>query len=86
MTSWEDFRKEPSTLSESEVELIDTLSFLQANRIKQHISQKELGDRIGMSQSQVARLENMDVFPTLKSLIRYAKGLGFNLTLSVVPA
>lgn len=79
MISWEEFKKGPSTLSESKINLIDTLSFLQAKRIKQYISQKELVERIGMSQFQIARLENMDVFPTTESLMKYAKGLGFNL-------
>lgn len=41
--------------------------------------------KIGMSQPQVARLENLVVQPTLASLRKYAAGLGFKITLSVVP-
>lgn len=55
-------------------------------RIKQHISQKYLAEKIGMSQSQIARLENLDVMPTLSTLQKYASGLGFTISLSVVPA
>lgn len=39
-----------------------------------------------MSQSQIARLENLDVMPTLSTLQKYASGLGFTISLSVVPA
>lgn len=85
MTNWNEYRQLPSSLSQADIDLIDTLSFLQASRIKQRISQKDLGKKIGMSQSQIARLENLDVMPTLSTLQKYASGLGFTISLSVVP-
>ena len=50
------------------------------------ISQVELGRKIGLTQPQIARLENLDVIPTFTTLSKYAAGLGFNLKLTVVPA
>ena len=85
MTTWNEYRQLPASLSQADINLIDTLSFLQASRIKQYISQKDLGKKIGMSQSQIARLENLDVMPTLSILQKYASGLGFTISLSVVP-
>lgn len=89
MRTWEDFKNDPKSftnMSEEEGNMIDTLAFLHATRIKMGISQTELGKKIGMSQPQVARLENMDVKPTLTTLNRYASGLGFSIKLSIVPA
>lgn len=88
MRTWEDFKKDPrsfTNMSEEDGTLIDTLAYLQAIRIKRNISQTELGKKIGMSQPQIARIEGMDVMPTLATLKKYAAGLGFKITLSVVP-
>lgn len=89
MKTWKDFKNDPqnfTNIGKEQGNMIDTLAFLHATRIKMHISQKDLGEKIGMSQPQIARLENLDVEPTLATLRRYAAGLGFNITLSVVPA
>jgi DNA-binding XRE family transcriptional regulator len=45
------------------------------------LSQKELGRRLGISQQQVAKLENPDENPTLETLAKLASALG--LTVSV---
>lgn len=89
MLTWDEFKKDKNNFknfNDSEARLIDIMSFLHATRIKMGISQTELGKKIGMSQPQIARLENMDVEPTFTTLNRYASGLGFAITLSVVPA
>ncbi len=89
MRTWEDLKNDPSTftnMSKEEETLIDTLAFLHATRIKMKISQVELGRKIGLTQPQIARLENIDVIPTFTTLGKYAAGLGFNLKLTVVPA
>ena len=89
MRTWEDFKRNSKSftnMTEKEGNLIDTLAFLHATRIKMNISQTQLGQKIGMSQPQAARLENLVVQPTLASLRKYAAGLGFKITLSVVPA
>ncbi|MBN6048989.1 helix-turn-helix domain-containing protein [Lactobacillus helveticus] len=89
MKTWEDFKTNPrsfTNISEEEVNMIDTLAFLHATRIKMNISQTALSQKIGMSQSQIAKLENLDVQPTLKTLEKYASGLGLKIKLSVIPA
>jgi len=88
MRTWEDLKNDPSTFTNMSKEetLIDTLAFLHATRIKMKISQVELGRKIGLTQPQIARLENLDVIPTFTTLSKYAAGLGFNLKLTVVPA
>lgn len=50
------------------------------------VSQQKLANKIGMSQPQIAKLEMLDSIPTLKTLNRYAKGLGLKLEIRLVPA
>jgi predicted transcriptional regulator len=45
-------------------------------RLRAGLSQAELADRMGTSQSTVARLESGQVLPTTKTLLRYAKATG----------
>ncbi|AEG41681.1 helix-turn-helix domain-containing protein [Lactobacillus kefiranofaciens] len=86
MMTWDDFKKQPSSLSQDEIDIIDTLSMLQATRIKRGITQKQLAEKSGLSQPQIAKIENLDSMPTLKTLRRYAAGLGLKINLEVVPA
>lgn len=74
METWQDIKKSQTIISAEEMSLIDTLSFLQAQRIKQGLSQAEL-KRINMTQPQLAKLEELDSTPTLSVLKRYATGL-----------
>jgi predicted RNase H-like HicB family nuclease/DNA-binding XRE family transcriptional regulator len=48
------------------------------------ISQAELARRIGVSQQQIAALEDPDKNPTLRSLDEVAKGLGLQLDVSFI--
>jgi ribosome-binding protein aMBF1 (putative translation factor) len=48
-------------------------------------SQRKLGEVLGMTQPQVARLERGDVNPNMDTLIRVASGLGIELTINVTP-
>lgn len=50
------------------------------------LSQKQLAERLGVSQQQIAKLENPDENPTLRSLDEVAKGLGLEMDLSFAPA
>ncbi len=86
MMTWDDFKKQPSSLSQDEIDIINTLSMLQATRIKRGITQKQLAEKSGLSQPQIAKIENLDSMPTLKTLRRYAAGLGLKINLEVVPA
>lgn len=85
MRTWEDIREKQTAIPKEELSLIDTLSFLQAQRIKQGISQTEFAERINMTQPQLAKIENLDSTPTLATLNKYAKGLGLEIKLSILP-
>lgn len=45
-------------------------------RSEHDLSQRELGDRLGMKQPQVARLELGEVNPTMDTLMRISAQLG----------
>jgi predicted RNase H-like HicB family nuclease/DNA-binding XRE family transcriptional regulator len=45
------------------------------------LSQKSFGERVGVSQQQIAKLENPDENPTLDTLEKVSKALGLHLTL-----
>lgn len=52
---------------------------------KQHgLSQVELADRMGVSQSAVAQLERYDANPTIASIERYAIAVGARVAITVV--
>lgn len=85
MRTWEDIDKNQTVVSKEELSLVDTLSFLEAQRIKQGISQTEFAKRIGMTQPQLAKIENLDSTPTLATLNKYAAGLGLEIKLSIMP-
>lgn len=65
--------------------IIDGLAFLRTERIKRGISQAELAKRLGMSQPQLAKIEKLSSIPSLKTLNRYAEGLGYEIKLSFEP-
>ena len=85
MTTWKDFKSTITSIPEDELTVIDTLSYLQAERLKRGISQKDLADKIGMKQPQLARIERMESTPLLKTLNRYAHGLGLEIQMRIVP-
>jgi len=49
------------------------------------ISQQRLAEIINSRQSHIARLETGEVSPSLKTLKRYASGLGYALELNLIP-
>ena len=85
MRTWKQIRENQTAIPEEELSLIDALSFLQAQRIKQGISQTEFAKKINMTQPQLAKIENLDSTPTLATLNKYAKGLGLEIKLSILP-
>lgn len=50
------------------------------------LSQKQLGELLGMTQPQVARLERGDVNPSMDTLMRLAAGLRIEFTIDVRPS
>ena len=85
MTTWNDMKKDLKSIKPEEMTAIESLAYLQVQRIKRGISQVELADRIGMKQPQLAKIENMTSIPSLSTLNRYAKGLGLVATVSFKP-
>lgn len=85
MKTWKQIRVNQTAIPKEELSLIDILSFLQAQRIKQGISQTEFAKRINMTQPQLAKIENLDSTPTLETLNKYAKGIGLEIKLSISP-
>lgn len=53
-------------------------------RIQQNMTQKDLADRVGTCQSNIARLESGNYNPSLQFLKKLAEGLGKNLSISFV--
>lgn len=49
------------------------------------LSQRELADRLGMKQPQVARLELGEINPSIDTLMRISSGLGIEFTIDVRP-
>ncbi len=56
------------------------ISELIAARIKKGVTQKQLAQKIGTTQSSIARLEGGNVNPSLDFLERIAEVLGYKLT------
>lgn len=55
-------------------------------RAENGLSQRDLATRLGMSQPQVARLENGEHEPAQKTLVRLSSALGMEFTISITPA
>jgi len=85
MLTWHEYKQRLKSISTEDQLVMDALNKLQAERLKRGISQKDFARTIKMQQSQLAKLEQLDSLPTLKTLNRYANGLGLQVTLSVTP-
>lgn len=86
MTTWKEIRKNiVDSIPKDELNIIQTLTYLQEERIKRGITQKELSQRIGMSQPQLAKIERLDSIPSLSTLNRYADGLDLEIKISLKP-
>jgi ribosome-binding protein aMBF1 (putative translation factor) len=55
-------------------------------RADHDLSQRELAERLGMKQPQVARLELGEVNPSMETLMRASAQLGIEFTIDVRPA
>lgn len=84
MIVWDNIKDKTDSINEDEMKVVTTLSKLHDSRIKLGVTQKELADRIGMQQPQLAKIERMDSMPTLVTLNRYARGLGLEIQMSLV--
>lgn len=55
-------------------------------RVKHHLTQTKLADKLGVRQPQVARLEMGEHNPSLEMLHRLARALGLRFIVEVAPA
>lgn len=60
----------------------EILHSLVAARISQNLTQKELAELSGIRQSNISRIENGTVSPTVATLIALAQGMGKKLVIS----
>jgi transcriptional regulator with XRE-family HTH domain len=60
-------------------------SLLIGARTHAHLTQAELAERMGTSQSTIARLESGKATPTLSTLRRLAKATGMGLKITLEP-
>ncbi len=75
------FKQEYENL-EPEFDIIRAM--IEARR-KQHITQKELSERTGITQADISRIENGIRNPSLDMIKRLAKGMGMRLKLEFIP-
>ena len=54
-------------------------------RMSQNLTQKELADRTGISQTEISKLENGTRNPSIKLLQRLAEGMGMVLNVTFSP-
>jgi len=60
-------------------------SLILAARLKAGLTQRQLADRLGVTQPVVAAYESGRRQPTIPSLMRIVSGAGFDLRLSLAP-
>lgn len=91
MTNFIDFRekmlenpevKEEYDALQAEFDIIQAL--IEARK-QQHLTQKELSERTGITQADISRIENGTRNPSLEMLKRLAKGMGMRLKLEFIP-
>jgi transcriptional regulator with XRE-family HTH domain len=66
-------------------EEFELASLLIEARTHSHLTQAELAEKMGTSQSTIARLESGKAKPTLATLRRLAKATGMRLKISLEP-
>lgn len=69
--------------------VLDLATALRNLRNDRRLSQRELGERIGLTQAQISKIEGGHVDPRLSSVVEFARGVGVEVMLvprGVVPA
>ncbi|WP_127580443.1 helix-turn-helix domain-containing protein [Paenibacillus koleovorans] len=84
--SWDDFvDNELDYKSNVEKEAIKQMAILVNAIIRRRkqlgLSQKDIANRTGMTQSQIARLESQSSVPRMETLLKVAIALGMNIGL-----
>ncbi|WP_414840431.1 helix-turn-helix transcriptional regulator [Carnobacterium sp. TMP28] len=76
---WTDVKQEINSLSQEDKTLIELTALLASIRKDKNITQKELAEKVHVSQAQIARVENYSYTPTLKTITKIATGLNLEL-------
>ncbi|PHU41589.1 transcriptional regulator [Pseudobutyrivibrio ruminis] len=63
----------------------DIIQAMIEARINQHMTQKDLSAKTGITQADISRIENGTRNPSLAMVKRLAEGLGMQLKLELVP-
>ena len=71
--------------SELESEFIIAEALIQARK-SANLTQKQVAERMGTTQSVVARMESGKPLPSLKSVIRYAAAVNSRIDLKLIQA
>ena len=85
--TWEEFEKELNITPEQEEEIRIEMEIMQATieaRKKEKMTQKEISEKSGLTQSVVARVESGTHSPTMQTMVKYLHAIGY--TLKVVPS
>ena len=77
---WTDVKKDISSISQEDKNLIELTALLASLRKEKKMTQKELADKVHVSQAQIARVENFSYAPSLKTITKIADGLNLELT------
>lgn len=72
MITWDEIKKKQTSISENEVKFIESWAKLCVRRIKSNTSQNEIAQRIGIPVTELAKMENLDIMPTVPILNAYA--------------
>lgn len=79
---WENIKKEGSAVKK-EIEIAESLAEvineLSKERVKSKVSQRELAEKSGIKQANIARIEKLQIIPRLDTLIRLAKALNLEI-------
>lgn len=91
MGNFEEFKKEMFSNPEVKAEYdalepeFDIIQAMIDARKQQHLTQKELSERTGITQADISRIENGTRNPSLEMIKRLAKGMGMRLKLEFIP-
>ena len=91
MSSYKDYKKKALQNPEVKAEYdalqpeYDIIQAMIDARNSQHITQKELAEKTGITQADISRIENGTRNPSLAMMKRIAEGLGMQLKLEFVP-
>ena len=67
---WTDVKKEITSISPEDKNLIELMALLASIRKEKNMTQKELAEKVHVSQAQIARLENLLMFHRSRRLQR----------------